>query len=283
MVAALVGGFFATAHLASGDPNLNDYRGWYLLLIPWLVIAALAALLALVRGWRPAGRTALLALAAAMVFFQIHAGWALAFQNGDVPKDMLVYVQTSPDVTRFMDELDEFSELQTGGKDLPIIYDDSTSWPFQWYLRNYTHKTFFSCSTSGCTLAGAPDEGTAIVLVGNDNLAAHPELTSQLSDFVGQPYEMRWNYPEEVYRVFALAPELDQSWNAWSTVDPPYTLGKVAGSVFASVTASFTPQGQANMFRILAYHDLRQPLGSYAFTVFVHKDLLPQFNAIRYR
>ncbi|MFN8512233.1 MAG: TIGR03663 family protein [Chloroflexia bacterium] len=283
MVVALVGGFFATAQLANGDPRLLDYSRWNLLFIPWLAILALVGLLALVRGWHHSGRTTLLALSAAMLFFQIHAGWALAFQNGDVPKDMLVYVQTSPDVTRFMKELDEFSELQTGGKDLPIYFDDSTSWPFNWYLRNYTRKNFFSCSTNGCTLAGAPNEGTAIVLVGNDNLASHPELTSQLSDFVGQPYEMRWNYPEEVYRVFALAPELDPGWNAWSTEQQPYTLTKVIGSVFASTTASFTPQGQANMFRILAYHDLRQPLGTYGFTVFVHKDLLPQFNAIRYR
>ena len=260
---------------------------WFAMVIPVALfvygVIGLVGLLALVRGWHHSGRTTLLALSAAMLFFQIHAGWALAFQNGDVPKDMLVYVQTSPDVTRFMKELDEFSELQTGGKDLPIYFDDSTSWPFNWYLRNYTRKNFFSCSTNGCTLAGAPNEGTAIVLVGNDNLASHPELTSQLSDFVGQPYEMRWNYPEEVYRVFALAPELDPGWNAWSTEQQPYTLTKVIGSVFASTTASFTPQGQANLFRILAYHDLRQPLGTYGFTVFVHKDLLPQFNAIRYR
>jgi hypothetical protein len=196
---------------------------------------------------------------------------------------MLVYVQTSPDVTRFMDELDEFSELMTGGKDIPILYDDSTSWPFQWYLRNYNRKTFFSCSSSGCTLAGAPEDGTAIVLVGNDNLATHPVLTSQLSDYVAQPYEMRWNYPEEVYRVFAIAPELKPEWNGWSHQTPPYTLSDVFASVFSSATATLTPQGQANLFRILAYKELGQTLGTYGFTVFVHKDYLPQFNAIRYR
>jgi predicted membrane-bound mannosyltransferase len=282
MVAALVGGFFAAAQLAQRDP-LNDYPGWHLLLIPWLVIAALAALLATARGWRHAGRTTLLALSATLIFLQVHAGWALAFQTGDVPKDMLVYVQTSPDVTRFMDELDEFSELQTGGKDLPILFDDSTSWPFNWYLRNYTRRSFFSCSTNGCTLAGAPDEGTAIVLVGNDNLAVHSELTSQLSDYVAQPYEMRWHFPEDVYRVFAIAPELKPEWNAWSGKAPPYGLSDVLSSSFSSLTATLTPQGQAHLFRILAYRDLGEPLGSYGFTVFVHKDYLPQFNAIRYR
>lgn len=283
MVAALAGGTIATAQLVNRNSNLSDYAGWGLLVIPWLVIAALAGLLALARGWRQSGRTVLLAFSAALLLFQIHAGWAVAFQTGDVPEDMLVYVQTSPDVTRFMDELDEFSELMTGGKEIPLLYDDSTSWPFQWYLRNYTRKTFFSCSSGGCSLSGAPEDGTAIVLVGNDNLATHPELANQLSDYVGQPYEMRWNYPEEVYRVFAVAPELKPEWNAWSTADPPYGLSAALGSAFSSVTATFTPQGQANLFRILAYKDLGQPLGTYGFTVFVHKDYLPQFNAIRYR
>jgi uncharacterized protein (TIGR03663 family) len=279
MVAALAGGFIVAARLVYQGSPLNDFQGWHLLFIPWLVIAALAALLASARGWRQAGRTTVLAVTAALILFQVHAGWALAFQTGDVPKDMLVYVQTSPDVTRFMDELDEFSALRTGGKDIPLYYDDSTSWPFQWYLRDYTRKTFFSCSPSSCTLNGPPEDGTAIVLVGNDNLANHPELLSNLSDYVAQPYEMRWHFPEEVYRAFAVAPELGQV-----GAQPGYTndLGGVVGSVFSSLTASLTPQGQAHLFRILAYRDLNAPLGSYGFTVFVHKDLLPQFNEIRY-
>ncbi len=283
MVAALAGGFIATARLAYGVGPLGDYEGWGLLLVPWLLIAALAAILALARGWRQAGRTTLLALTAALLLFQVHAGWALAFQTGDVPKDMLVYVQTAPDVTRFMDELDEFSELQTGGKDLPILYDDNTSWPFQWYLRNYNRKSFFSCNANGCTLTGAPDEGVAIVLVGNENLTAHPELTSHLSDYVAQPYAMRWHFPEEIYRSFAIAPELGPGWSAWETQSQPHGPGDVVASVFSSLTATLTPQGQAHLFRMLAYRDLGTPLGSYDYTVFVHKDLLPQFNAIRYR
>lgn len=283
MLIALVGGFIATARLASDTGPLAAYEGWGLLAIPWLLIAVLAAAQATVRGWRRAGRTTVLALAAALLLFQVHAGWALAYQTGDVPKDMLVYVQTSPDVTRFMDELDEFSALQTGGKDLPILYDDNTSWPFQWYLRNYTRKSFFACSGGGCTLTGPPDENVAIVLVGNENLSAQPQLAGYLSDYVGQPYAMRWHFPEEVYRNFAIAPELGPGWSAWQYQNQPRGFRDVVASVFSSLTATATPQGQARLFRILAYRDLGAPLGSYDFTVFVRKDLVPQFNTIRYR
>ena len=106
--------------------------------------------LGLARGWRRSGRTTLLALAGTLLLFHIHAGWALAFQTGDVPKDMLIYVQTSPDVTRVMKELDEFSELTTGGKDLPIMYDDNTSWRSSGIC-----GTTRTISILGCTSGGA--------------------------------------------------------------------------------------------------------------------------------
>jgi hypothetical protein len=259
-------------------------RGWWLLLVPALVIAGAAILYGLRAGWGRAGQTTLLALAGALLLFHIHAGWALAFQTGDVPKDMLIYVQSSPDVTRVQAELDEFSEQLTGGKHLPILYDDSTSWPYQWYLRNYTNRQFFSCSSGGnCTLAEPPAEEIAVVLVGNDNLAAHPELTSLLSNYQPTAYAMRWHFPEEVYRVFAIAPELQPGWSAWTYQDQPHGLRDVIGSVFSSLTTTATPDGQARLFRLLTYRELGAPLGSYDFTVFVRKDLLPQYNAIRYK
>ena len=145
----------------------------------------------------------------ALLLFHVHAGWALAFQTGDVPKDLLIYVQSSPDVTRVSHELDEFSQLKTGGLGLSVLYDDNTSWPFQWYLRNYTNKQYFGCTAgANCTLVDPPAEDVAVVLVGNDNLSAHPELTSLLSNYQGTSYAMRWHFPEEVYRDFAIAPEL---------------------------------------------------------------------------
>ncbi len=283
MLALIVGWFLGAARLSNGGPGAGE-RGWWLLLLPLVLLVALGLGYGVKAGWGRAGRVALLGLTAAMLLFHVHAGWALAFQTGDVPKDMLIYVQTSPDVTRVMGELDEFSELKTGGKTLSIMYDDNTSWPFQWYLRNYTNKQYFGCTAgASCSLTDAPPDDVAVVLVGNENLAAHPELATLLSNYQGTAYAMRWHFPEEVYRNFAIAPELGPGWSVWTAQDQPHDTRAVVGSVLSSLTTGMTPEGQAKLFRLLAYRDLGAPLGSYDFTVFVRKDLVPEYNTIRYK
>ena len=89
---------------------------------------------------------------------QVHAGWRLAYREADVPRDMLVYTQTSPDVQRVINEIDELSALLTGGKHLPVVYDSHVSWPFQWYLRDYDSKRFI-----GDAAAGASEDAAVIV------------------------------------------------------------------------------------------------------------------------
>ncbi len=283
MLALIIGWFLGAARLSADGPGAGE-RGWWLLLLPLVLLVALGVVYGVRAGWRRAGRVALLGLTAATLLFHIHAGWALAFQTGDVPKDMLVYTQTSPDVTRVMGEMDEFSELQTGGKTLSIMYDDNTSWPFQWYLRNYPNKQFFGCTDNGtCSLTDAPSDDVAVVLVGKYNLTAHPELATLLSNYQGTEYEMRWNYPEEGYRSFAIAPELPVGRSAWTNENQPHGLGAVARSIWSSMMAIATPDGQARLFRLLAYRDLDAPLGTYPFTLFVRKDLVPEYNTIRYK
>ncbi len=66
--------------------------------------------------------------------------------DADVPKDMLIYTQTSPDVTRVMSEIDALSDELTGGEHLEVWYDSGVSWPFQWYLRNYDNARFIGAS-----------------------------------------------------------------------------------------------------------------------------------------
>ena len=283
MLVLTVGWFLGAARLSNGGAGAGE-RGWWLLLLPLILLVALGVGYGVRAGWGHAGRVALLGLTAAMLLFHIHAGWALAFQTGDVPKDMLIYVQTSPDVTRVMGELDQFSALKTGGKNLSIMYDDNTSWPFQWYLRNYPNKQYFGCTAgANCSLTDPPADDVAVVLVGNENLAAHPELAALLSNYQGTAYAMRWHFPEDVYRNFAIAPELGPGWSAWTAQDQPHDARAVVGSVLSSLTTTLTPDGQAKLFRLLAYRDLGAPLGSYDFTVFVRKDLVPEYNTIRYK
>ena len=47
-----------------------------------------------------------------------------------------------PDVTRAADTIDRLSVDQTGTRDLKVMYDSQTSWPWEWYLRDYKNKQF---------------------------------------------------------------------------------------------------------------------------------------------
>ncbi|HET7094955.1 MAG TPA: flippase activity-associated protein Agl23, partial [Thermomicrobiales bacterium] len=165
---------------------------WWLLAVPPAIALAVLIVGLATRGARRTGEAALVALVAALAFLQIHTAWRLTYLEGDVPKDMLVYTQTSPDVTRVVDELTALSETMTGGKGLEIWYDDNNgvSWPMQWYLRDFPNRHLYGSSLT--TTPTAP-----IVLAGGDNVGA---VQAAMQGYTAQPYVLRWWFPEEIYR-----------------------------------------------------------------------------------
>jgi len=250
---------------------------------PWLLYLPLLALIALVAFsiWKLGRRMALPLIGVTMVAVilagQIHTSFRLTYFDGDVPIDMLIYVQTSPDVTRVVEEIGLMSREQTGGLHIPIAYDSGTSWPFQWYLRDYTQRRFY-----GTTLNQPPDE--PIVLLSNEH-AFDGDNQAMLEGYTYTEYVMRWWFPEdETYRRFAIAPELNKTERQnYQTDDPgPYGLVDVAESVWRSVWGLREPQQQAKMFRLGAYRELWAPIGSYNFRVYIRNDLLQTWNDIRY-
>jgi uncharacterized protein (TIGR03663 family) len=250
----------------------------WLLYLPLVALGALVVLGVQRLGWRVAGAVTGLSLVGVLLVAQLHVAWRLSFEEGDVPKDMLIYVQSSPDVTRVVEELGLFSRELTGGLDMRVDYDSGTSWPMQWYLRDYTNRRFF-----GSELTSPPD--APIVLISRDSLSQHPENETMLSGYTYQEYAMRWWFPEEAtYRRFAIAPELNNlsRQNYQNDKQAPYSLTDVLGSVWSSLWSMREPEQQAKMFRLVAYRELWAPIGSYNFRVYVRNDLLPVFNEMRY-
>lgn len=248
-------------------------------IILYLPVLALLGLIGYVI-WKAGGRTALPLVGVVLVVMtllaQIHVSFRLTYREGDVPRDMLVYVQSSPDVTRAVEEIGLLSRELTGGKDMPIYYDSGTSWPFQWYLRDYSGRRYF-----GDNLSEAPD--APIVLISNENLSA--ENRQMLEGYTATEYAMRWWFPEdETYRRFAIAPELNkvERQNYQTDEEGPYGLTDVAESVWRSLWALREPEQQARMFRLVAYREVWAPIGSYNFQVYVRNDLLQTWNDIRY-
>jgi hypothetical protein len=192
--------------------------------------------------------------------------------DADVPKDMLIYTQTSPDVTRVMNEINALSDELTGGEHLEVWFDSGVSWPFQWYLRNYDNARFIGASLT-------QDPGNAPVLLLGGNTSQSAEF---LANYTATNYVLRWWFPEETYRGFAIAPEIPVGRSAWTSADQAHGPFDILRSIFDTVDGEQDMNNQLRLYRLLMYRDLDWEIGQTPFQLYIRNDLLPLFNSIRY-
>ena len=280
IAAPLTFGEFIPGNAAGGWERVITPRGqeqWWLLALPPFAALAGVAVVWLRRGTRLAAQPALAALVLLLAVAQVHTAWRLVYQQGDVPKDMLVYTQTSPDVHRMIGELTALSAMLYGNNDLEIWYDDSSNgvaWPLQWYLRDFPNRQLYGGVLSG------PPPNAPIVLAGTGNRSA---VEQSLAGYTAQDYVLRWWFPEDpIYRDFAIAPELNPGRSAWKSADQPHGLRDIAGSVGESLSQLLTPEGQQGLYRLAMYRDLPVRIDSTGYILYVRNDLVPLFNQIRY-
>jgi predicted membrane-bound mannosyltransferase/DNA-binding beta-propeller fold protein YncE len=142
----------------------------------------------------------------------IRFAWLAVYINPDNAVETIIYAQGSHDDPIAMQEIDDLSrrlcghntpgKVTTGlcenGK-IKVAYDDDTSWPFVWYLRNYTNAQFYGASP------GAPFDA-AVVLVGSKNEeAVKPFLGNK---YLKRTYKLIW-WPLEGYKDLSLERVLD--------------------------------------------------------------------------
>jgi hypothetical protein len=250
-------------------------RWWWLAVPPLLALAVIGAGLVW-RGARRTGAMALLALVVLLSGLQVHLAWRMVYQEGDVPRDMMVYTQTSPDVSRMMRELEVLSNELTGGTDMVIWFDDNrgVSWPLQWYLRHYPNRNMF-----GGSLSAAPPSTVPVIIVGSSNNAG---VAPYVAGYTAQEYVLRWWFPESVYRDFAIAPEIAPGRSAWLDDDDPHGPVDILRSIGESLATLGTMEGQQGLFRLVMFRDLPEPIGRFTYTMYVRDDLVPLLNTIRY-
>src|SRR5581483_2285768 len=148
--------------------------------LPLLLLAAtfLGEIFSAVR-WNE-WRWAALAASVFLGFYAIHIDWPLNYIRGDIPKDLLIYTQTSPQVKDAVAQIDQLSNQLTGGKDLKIAYDAASTWPFAWYLRDYKNLSIVP------TVTTAPDQPVVITAVDND-----AQTKPLMTNYVGNRYHLR--------------------------------------------------------------------------------------------
>ncbi|MDP7534103.1 MAG: TIGR03663 family protein [SAR202 cluster bacterium] len=189
-----------------------------------LVAALIVVLVAMVAsGWllmrrieRQYFRAAVLVgVAGVLLVLTVRTGWIASYRNSDIPVEMIVYTQTSPDIARLLDTIEE-----TGiGIDNPADIDQTSgfTWPWAWYFRDSDNANFPTYNENSF---GTPPTSPLVVVHSQNREAADAGLGDAFTE--GERIRHRWWFPEGTYRnltpVKVLRGILDR--NAWrSTTD----------------------------------------------------------------
>jgi uncharacterized protein (TIGR03663 family) len=242
----------AAQALAQGSTQALVLERYTLLLFTF---AAIAGLIFLAVARRVAIGPPLVAVALLVTgVLYVRTSWMVTYEHGDIPVEMLVYVQSSPDVPWVDREIQRIS-YQTGQREeLRILMDngytedvagqrvvhEAVSWPFEWYLRDYKNRRYYS-KTIG------PDinlRDYPVILVMGPNL---DPIKDQLGDYVGQKYRLNWWFPED-YKTWVTQP----------------------GNIVTSLT---DPISRAKFLKFLLYREPMNTLGAREFYLFVRRDV----------
>lgn len=247
----------------------NNYATWsWTWIFPGLMLAVVISFIAWV-GPSRALRYLALGIFAVFFLYQFRSAMILSYYQPDVPKEMASYVQTSPDVTRTMKEIEDYSKVVTGKNDIKVLYDSDTSWPFSWYFSDFDNASFIG--------TGTPQTGpdVPVMVLGYDSKNGNQEL---LKDYTAQRYAMRWWFPEDWYKK-----SLMQGLPAGETYQTA-SWGTTASTLLIKLGDTFTkPDNQATLWKYLFFREPPMPLGSTDMLVFVRKDVAPAYHYLQYQ
>lgn len=223
-----------------------------------LVLFAAATLCyGLLRGFREA--VGALALGVVLVggAYTLRSSFQINYLWGDTAKEMLIFVQSTPDVARVMERLETASTKRTGGSDMAIWYDNETIW--SWYTRNFTAKT-----QQQPALTAAPGPEVQAVLMLQENFDTYPQNRDKLDGFVLQRLPMRWWFPEDQYR-------LPQDWQSAPVSENSPLLMRVLRTPFDNTTST-------QLWQYLLYRKPPGYLGSTDFVIAVRPGLAQEIG-----
>jgi predicted membrane-bound mannosyltransferase len=216
-----------------------------------LVLFGLLTLFAgLLRGSRWALGALSLGLTMVLSLYGLRAAYQLSYRYGDDARELLIFVQTSPDVARVVHSLEQANTRRNGK--MTLWYDNETVW--SWYMRR-----FQSAVQQPPTLPAPGDDVLAVLLL-QENIDAHPQNLQALQGFRIQRYPLRWWNPEyELYR-------LPEDWASAAPTENSALLMRLLRTPLDGRTA-------AQFWQYMLYRQLPAPLGSTDFVLAVRPEL----------
>ena len=174
-------------------------------------------------AWRSVGAIASAALALALFIPMARSMVELAYIHpADGPHEMMVYVQTTNDVTAAMAKVEAADKKLHGGKhQLQVWVGQGEEWPMYWYLRDYymdphpsTYVRFDPTNLADKFIAGEPVPDVLFLLPSDADtfMAAHP-------GYHARQYKLR-SWWDESYKPLPCIPSnsvkcsADANWGA---------------------------------------------------------------------
>ncbi len=240
--------------------------------------------------WRTGKVAGRVARASVVLFFTlllaaytVKSTVALNYDHPDTATEILIYVQTTPEIPLFVQRLDRLSrDLRdtyktipapagttqpdpTNSRGLPVLLTNEVAWPLEWYLREYTDKNYLTPDLAqndkpalSSMVDGRGNNYVVIAVSEGENTA---KLQQQLQgQYTPHTYKFRWWFPEDDTGYGGLGKDITKTdWNM---------IGK-----------SFTEQPFAGrLWRFLMYRQLWNPLESFNMVVYVRNDIDPNWG-----
>jgi DNA-binding beta-propeller fold protein YncE len=130
-----------------------------------MAVGAVVAVTYVAMGWRPIDLTRFAGVLALGLLFLLtaRAAFRASFINYDNATEFLVYAHSATGSKTLLSQVEDLSMRTTDGLAIDVAYDNETSYPYMWYLRDYTHVHPFG-ETPGRDLLNYP-----IIIVGAGN------------------------------------------------------------------------------------------------------------------
>lgn len=104
-----------------------------------------------------------LTMLALLSILTVRTAFRAAFIKYDRAEEYLVYAHSAPGVKTVLEQVEELSQRTSDGLGIDLGYDNDVSWPYSWYLRDFTNVHYYEANPTR-DLANYP-----VVIAGNDN------------------------------------------------------------------------------------------------------------------
>ena len=155
--------------------QLNNTNAFILAVL--IGVISIVIIIRSLREWKfvQFARLTVLTVFVFLALFTARAAFRAAYINYNYPTEYLVYAHSGAGPKIALEQIEELSRRTTDGLEIVVAYDDETTYPYWWYLRNYPNQKYYGPNPTR-ELRDAP-----VILVGDNNF-------DKIEPVVGQAY-----------------------------------------------------------------------------------------------